>query len=63
MFTYVSVVAENIESSDLSRSSLQIRQNLKSFGSVSDLGESLEGSSEDENPDESSKLHDERGCS
>lgn len=59
MFTYVSVVAEDVESSNLSRSPLQIRQNLKSFGGIGDLGESLEGGSEDENTDESSKLHDE----
>ena len=59
MYTYVSVVAEDIEPSYLSRGPLQIRQNLKCFSGIGDLGESLEGGSEDESYDESSKLHDE----
>lgn len=59
MFTYVSVVAEDVESSNLSRGPLQVRQNLESFGGICDLGESLEGGSQDESTDESGKLHDE----
>jgi len=59
VFTYIPVVAEDVESSNLSRGPLQIRQDFKGFSSVGNLGKCLEGGSEDESTDESRKLHDE----
>lgn len=58
----VSVIAEDVETSHLSRGLLQIRNEVGGLGSVGGLSESVESGSEDER-NNGEELHDIRACS
>lgn len=59
-FTYVLVVAQDIETSDLSRSPLQIPYEFCGFGSIGGLGKNPKSGTEHEN-DGNRELHDKGG--
>ena len=62
--TYVSVVTQDVETSNLSRGLPQTLQEFGGFGGIGDLSESLGGDSEQESSDHGNrKFHDERGGS